>query len=149
MKRRMFLASLAAALGGVIALSSFDAEAGPVRRAHRRVRRRVIRRRVRRHAFTRVVLGRSLWVVPLGLAVGWELMHDDRIVVVKETKIIEKEGAKVEVAVVETSDGKKEEISILREDNAQNRKSLEGSVLPDDDKSTPGVKSETEEAVED
>ncbi|MBC7983240.1 MAG: hypothetical protein H7Y02_05225 [Candidatus Obscuribacterales bacterium] len=149
MKRRMFLASLAAALGGVIALSSFDAAAGPVRRARRRVRRRVIRRRVRRHAFTRVVLGRSLWVVPLGLAVGWELMHDDRIVVVKETKIIEKEGAKVEVAVVETSDGKKEEISILREDNAQNRKSLEGSVLPDDDKSTPGVKSETEEAVED
>jgi hypothetical protein len=85
------------------------------------------------------MFGRPFWVVPVGLVVGWELMHHDRVVVVKETRIIEKDGQKTEVAVVQDSTGKTEEVEILREDNAENPEELEGSVVPDEDSSTPTV----------
>jgi hypothetical protein len=84
-------------------------------------------------------------VVPVGLAAGWELAYENRIVVVKEIKVVEKDGAKVQVAVVQDSSGKLEDVEILREDTDENRKNLEGSVLPDDDKKTPGVEAEIED----
>jgi len=148
MNRRGFFAVLTAALSGVLLVDEADAQAGVRRRARRRVRRR-IRRRIRRRAVTRVVLGRPFWVVPVGMVVGWELMHENRVVVVKETKLIERDGNKVEVAVVQDQQGKTEQIDLLREDNADNAKDLEGSRLTDNDKSTPAVEAEVEEEVDD
>jgi hypothetical protein len=84
-------------------------------------------------------------VVPIGIAVGWELAYENRIVVVKEIKVVEKDGMKVQVAAVQDSSGKTEDVEILREDNDDNRKDLEGTVLPDNDKTTPGVEGEIEE----
>lgn len=89
-----------------------------VKRRIRR-RRRVHRRRVRRRVGWRVVRGRRRLVVPVGLAVGWELVVDDRVVVVKEieeTRII-----------VEHEHGNSESIPFIREDDDQNTKDLEGS----------------------
>jgi high-affinity K+ transport system ATPase subunit B len=147
MNRRGFFTVLTAALSGALLSAQAEAQLGVRRRARRRVRRR-IRRRIRRRAFTRVVLGRPFWVVPFGMVVGWELLHDNRVVVVKETKIIERDGQKVEVAVVQDDKGKTEEVDILREDNADNAKDLEGSRLADNDKSSPGIESEIEEEVD-
>lgn len=90
---------------------------GPRRRVKRR--RRVRRRRVRRRVSWRVVRGRRRLVVPLGLAVGWELMFDDRVVVVREvteTRI-----------VVEHAQGSTETLAIVREDTDENLAELEGS----------------------
>jgi len=93
----------------------------------------------------RTVAGRRIWVAPVALAVGWELaLADNRVVVVKETKFVERSGARVEVAVVQGSDGKTEEIEITREDTADNAKDLQGSVLSDDDKTTPALEKEEE-----
>jgi len=111
----------------------------------RRIR---VRRRIRRVAFTRIVFGRPLWVVPVGLAVGWELMHENRVVVVKETRIVEKEGRKTEVAIVQDGKGKTEQIEITREDTLENGKELDGSMLPDIDKTTPALEREEEREVE-
>ncbi len=143
MDRRAWLASLTSVLGGVLVLGWNEAESGPRarRRRRRRVRRR-IRRRHRRLVVHRIVSGRRVWIVPVALAVGWELVHDDRVVVVTQTKVVEKEGAKIEVAIVSGSDGKLDEIEIVREDTGENRKELEGSQLPDDDTKTPGVHAE-------
>jgi hypothetical protein len=127
MDRRTFVASLVVAVGSLLAFSRGEVAAGPRARRRRRIRRRHRRRVVRR-----IVHGRHVWVVPVGLAVGWELVHEDRVVIVKETKFIEKEGATVEVVVVEDKDGKAEEIEIVREDTADNRKELEGSEVTED-----------------
>jgi len=48
---------------------------------------------------------------------------------------------------VQGTDGKTEELEIVRENTAENSKCLQGSVLPDDDKTTPAV--EKEEEVDD
>ncbi len=85
---------------------------------------------------------RHRWVVPVALAVGWELVHEDRVVVVKEVKVIVVEGEETEAIV--TEDG--EEILIEREDDDTNRKAEQGSTLPEGDTTTPAV--ETEEEVE-
>jgi hypothetical protein len=107
-----------------------------------------VRRRIRRRATFLIVAGYPVWVVPVALAIGWELvLNNNRVVVVKETKIIERSGTTVEVAVVQGADGKTEEIEIVREDTAENSEDLQGSVLPDDDKTTPAI--ETEEEVDD
>jgi hypothetical protein len=142
MKRRDLLPGVFA-MFGAIALST-AAEAEPQRRKVARWprRRRFYRRRFRRFAFTRVVFGRPFWVVPVSLVIGWELMHRNRVVVVKETRIIEKDGQKTEVAVVQDSTGKSEEVEILREDNVENSEELEGSVIPDEDTATPAVPEE-------
>ena len=92
-----------------------------------------------------MVFGRPVWVVPVGLAIGWELAYENRIVIVKEINVVEKDGAKVQVASVQDSAGKTEDVEILREDSDDNRKDLEGSVLPDNDTKTPGIEGETEE----
>lgn len=143
MNRRTFVLTCATTLGLTALLSANEADAGPRQRRRRRVRRR-IRRRHRRRVAVRMIAGRPFWVVPFGLAVGWELVHDDHVVVVKEIKVVEREGTKVEVSVVQQADGKTEEIAITREDNDENKKELEGSPLPDDDTKTPGVDAEIE-----
>jgi len=143
MRRRTFLTVAALAAAGAIGLGlGPGAEANPRARARRRPNRHVrrrIRRRHRRRVAVRLVAGRPVWVVPVGLAAGWELAHADRVVVVKETRIVGRDGAKVEVVVVVDQDGKTDEIEIVREDTTENRAELEGSVLPDDDTKTPGV----------
>jgi hypothetical protein len=157
MNRRQFLTGLVAGAASLTLLSNF-AEANPPargRRRRRRVRRR-IRRRIRRRVALRMVRGRRAWIVPVGLVVGWELMHEDRVVVVREIKVVEIEGVRTEVAVVVDANAKSEagkaapaeEIPIVREDNGDNAAELEGSRLADDDKTTPGVEGEIEEEVE-
>ena len=148
--RRSALSSLAGLFVGACVLgfaNTATAQRRPaVRRARRRVRRRV-RRRIRRHVAFRVVAGRRIWVAPVALAIGWELALDDnRVVVVKETKFVERSGVRVEVVVVQGADGKTEELEIVRENTAENTKGLQGSTLPDDDKTTPAT--EMEEDVE-
>jgi hypothetical protein len=88
----------------------------------------------------------------VGLAIGWELVHHDRVVVVKEIEIVETDGVKSEVAVVQNAEGDDEElerVAIVRQDTKGNQLELEGSRLPDDDTTTPGVEAEIEEEVED
>ena len=146
--RRGLLVSLAGIVGGVLAVGGGDAEGAQRRPAvrRRRVRRRV-RRRIRRRVVTRVVLGRRVWVAPVALVVGWELaLAPSRVVVVREVRFVERAGTRVEVVVVQGSDGKTEELEIVREDTADNGKNIEGSVVPDADKTTPVV--EAEEDVE-
>jgi len=155
MDRRRFLSSL---IGGLVAFAGIagEAEAGPRARRRRRIVRRRIRRRIRRRVVFRRFLGRPAWVVPVGLAVGWELMHEKRVVVVKEIRVVDIEGTKAEVVVVQPVDDRAvpgkplttEEILIVREDNAENSAELEGSRLADDDKATPGREVEVEESVE-
>ena len=149
--RRAFVGSLVGILGGALTPGWGDAEGGqrrPVVRRRRRVRRRV-RRHIRRRIATRVILGRRVWVAPVALAVGWELaLAPDRIVVVKETRFVERAGARVEVVVVQGSDGKTEELDIVREDTPENTKAVPGSVLPDSDKTTPFTEAEEEVEVE-
>lgn len=149
MNRRSFVISVFAAIAALVAPVR-DSEAGSRarRRSHRRRVRRHIRRRIRRRVVFRRVRGRGFWVVPVGLVVGWELVHHDRVVVVHEVHFVEKDGVKTEVAVVHDASGKAEEIPILREDNGENGKDLEGSRLPDDDKTSPGVDVEIEEEVD-
>ena len=147
--RRGVLSSIAGFCCGVFALSRAEGAAGQRRvvRARRRVRRRV-RRRFRRRVAFRTIAGRRVWVAPLALAVGWEMVLDDnRVVVVKETRFVERSGARVEVVVVQGADGKTEELEILRENTAENSKDIPGSILPDDDKTTPGIEKEEEVEV--
>jgi hypothetical protein len=146
MNRRKLLAVIVTAVTGAM-VAADNTQADVERRIRRRMRRR-IRRRIRRRVAIRMVLGRPLWVVPVGMVVGWELVRADRVVVVKETRIVERDGANVEVAVVQDGDGKTEQVDIVREDNADNRRQLKGSVLPDDDKTTPGVDDDIEEAAD-
>jgi hypothetical protein len=132
MNRRSLLLGVCSALGLGI-FSSVSHSQVRVRVGPRRHWRRRFRRRFRRFAFTRSVFGRPFWVVPVGLAVGWELVHRDRVVVVKEIQIIEKDGQKSEVAIVEDATGSVETVEILREDNADNAKELEGTAIAEDD----------------
>ena len=148
--RRWVLSSLAGCFG-VVVFGWAEPEAGQrgaVRRTRRRVRRRV-RRRIRRRVTFRTVAGRRVWIAPVALAIGWELVLDNnRVVVVKETKFVERNGARVEVAVVQSLDGKSEEIEIVRENTAENSKDLSGTVLADDDKTTPALEKEEEVEVD-
>lgn len=147
MDRRAFLGRF---LGGVMAAWALSgtAEAGPFRRRRRRERRRV-RRRIRRRVAFRMMTGRRWWVVPTACAAGWELATPHRVVVVKEVHIVEESGNKVEMAVVEDAGGKTEEVPLVREDTKENAEELEGSVLPDDDKTTPAIEREEEVEVGD
>ncbi len=145
MNRRDLLSAIAGTLSVVVGgLADLAAQRRPARRARRRVRRRV-RRRIRRHITVRTIAGRRVWVAPVALAVGWELvLGRNRVVTVREVKFVERGGARVEIAVVEGSDGKREELEIVREDTAENGKDLQGSILPDDDKTTPAIEKEEE-----
>jgi hypothetical protein len=149
--RRHALLIVASTVGGCL-FTWDDADAGQrrgVRRARRRVRRRV-RRRIRRRVAFRVVAGRRVWLAPVALAVGWELvLADNRVVVVRETRFVERDGARVEIAVVQDQNGKREELEIARENTPDNSQELQGSTLPDDDKTTPGTEKEEEVEVDD
>lgn len=149
--RRQALSLLASFVSGIL-IFCFSDDAlgwrGAIRRTRRRVRRRV-RRRIRRQATFRIVAGRRIWMAPVALAVGWELALDNnRVVVVKETKFVERSGTKVEIAVVQGADGKIEEIEIVRENTAENSKDLQGGILPDEDKTTPAIEKEEEVEVD-
>jgi hypothetical protein len=141
MNRRNLFSMLAAPAFALI-FSSSNAIANPNPR--RRIRGPIrVRRRIRRHAFTRVMFGRPFWVVPVGLAVGWELDHRNRVVIVKETRIIERDGRKTEVAIVEDNNGKVEQIDITREDTAGNSRNLRGNEVPEGDATTPTVEDDS------
>jgi hypothetical protein len=147
MDRRSFLSAFLPLAGTVVLLGATDTAFTQVRPRRRRriIRRRIrVRRRIRRRVAVRTVFGRPFWVVPVGLVVGWELAHAGRVVVVKEIKVVEKDGNKIEVATVQDSNGKSEQVEITREDTSDNRDNLEGSAIADSDKSTPGIDSETE-----
>ena len=115
---------------------------------NRRLRRRRVRRRIHRRLLWRTVTGRRVAVVPVGVVVGWQLSMPDRVVVVKEVKTVYVEGAPQERLVVVGDDGYQEEISVIREDNAENRKELEGSELPSGDTTTPALEVEVEEETD-
>jgi hypothetical protein len=115
LSRRELLAALVALCAGPAL-----AHPGPHRHPHRRrVRRRIRRRRIRRRVAWRMFGPRRLLIVPLAVAVGWELMIDDRVVVVHEVH--------EHHVVVKHADGKIEKIETHREDDAENTKELEGS----------------------
>ena len=133
--RRQWLLGVPSILGALLVFDNPNA-AGQTRRR--------VRRRVRRRAVRRVVQGRPVWVVPIGIAVGWELAYENRIVVVTDITIAERDGMQVQVASVQDSLGKTEHVEILREDTDDNRKGLEGTVLPGTDTTTPGVDSEVD-----
>jgi len=79
-------------------------------------------------------------VVPVAVAVGWELHLDNRVVVVHEVRPT--------VVVVREPNGVLAEIAYTREDTSSNGVNHEGSQLPDGDTSTPGVDAEIEEEVD-
>ena len=74
----------------------------------------------RRRVHVRWVRGRSIWVVPVGLAVGWELLHSDRLVQVRDTRLVVHDGEQRELATVADAGGQLREIEILREDTPDN-----------------------------
>ena len=121
----------------------------PVRRRrvarNRYIRRRRVRRRIHRRLMWRTVTGRRVAVVPVGVVVGWQLSMPDRVVVVHEVKTVYVEGKPQERIVVVGDNGYREEIPVVREDTAENRKELEGSELPSTDTTTPALEVEVEE----
>ena len=127
-----------------VALWAGDAVAGPRRR--RRVRRRFrrrVRRRIRRRAIWRPLGARRALVVPLAIAVGWELAVDSRVVVVHEVK-------PDVIVVIDPKTNAKEELAMVREDTQENLKELEGTLLAENDAATPAreVEEEVEEEVD-
>lgn len=132
---------------GLVALGALthtaEAAAGPRRPVRRRTRRRTrrrIRRRHRRRVTRRVVAGRSLLVVPVALAVGWELLVDDRVYVVTA---IAPDAAGIETATLTDDAGSTLKEAILREDTADNGQQLVGSEIDESDTTTPGVEEES------
>lgn len=73
-------------------------------------------------------------MVPVAVAVGWELALGPRVVVVREVR-------PTTVIVVDSAGGAPEEIEIQREDNAENMAEEAGSELAAGDAS-PGRESE-------
>jgi hypothetical protein len=69
----------------------------------------------------------------------------DRVVVVHEVKTVYVESIPQERIVVVGDDGYREEISVVREDPAENRKELKGSELPSTDTKTPAFEVEIED----
>lgn len=137
MNRRKLLTAFALPLGIALVLGAGESPAYDNPRVYRpRVR---ARRRFRRRVVTRVMFGRPFWVVPVGLAVGWELIHTHKLVVVREVRVVQRDGRKSEVAVVQDAAGKREEIEITREDNAENSTELRGSEIAAGDTDTPGI----------
>lgn len=117
--RRALLIALLALLAPP-ALATPGRHRHPHRHRLPRARRRAVRRRrTRRRAFWRVSAGHRLLVVPLGIAVGWELLLGPRVMVVTQVH--------ADSIEVEDDDGSTETLGIEREDNAENSEELEGS----------------------
>jgi len=138
MNRRTFFAALAAPLGVALTLKAGDVFAYDNPR-----RWPPVRRRIRRPVVIRTNSGRSIWVVPLELAAGWELSNSNRVVVVRETHFVEEAGVQSEVAIVQDSSDKIEQVEIAREDTPENSRNLQGSVLDDGDTTTPAIVSKS------
>ena len=138
MNRRTFFAALAAPLGVALTLKAGDVFAYDNPR-----RWPPVRRRIRRPVVIRTHSGRPIWVVPLELAAGWELSNSNRVVVVRETHFVEKAGVQSEVAIVQDSSDKIEQVAIAREDTPENSRNLQGSVLDDGDTTTPAIVSKS------
>lgn len=126
MERSTSAVSRRVVVTGLLALVALPALAHPGRHRHPhgrgprvRPRRRIRRRRVRRRVVWRTVRGRRVLVVPTALAIGWELVVDDRVVVVTEVH--------EHRVVVEHADGSKESIDVVKEDSGENAEDLEGS----------------------
>ncbi|HLA72912.1 MAG TPA: hypothetical protein VK624_15510 [Steroidobacteraceae bacterium] len=138
MDRREFFTSVSAPLmmGTILAMCAVPAGAysNP-----RRAARAPIRHRIRRRLLVRAVRGRLEWIVPMELAVGWELQHARRVAVVRELHIVGAEGAKSELAVVALSDGTTEKFPITRQDTSDNRLNLTGSAIEPHDHDTPAI----------
>ncbi len=112
------------------------------RRRQRRRRYRRVRRRIRRRVRWRAVGKRRVVVAPKAPRVGWELAVSgegpaDEVVVVKEVK--------PDVLVVAGPDGKSREVEYVQEDNDENGRDLEGSVLPDGVMDGPYMESDISE----
>ncbi len=120
--RRVFLAGLLT----LLTLLAPAALAHPGKHRHRhgpkrpRIRRRrVRRRRTRRRVRWRVVRGRRRLIVPAAVAVGWEIVEGDKVMVVREVH--------EHRIVVEHSDGTIQEIEVEKDDTPENTEDLEGS----------------------
>lgn len=118
--RRTFLLGL---LGGAATLIfGIDADARPPFRKRRRVRRRVRRRmgRMRRRARWAMRAGRRALIVPVGLAVGWELMVENRVALVQSV-------GSGQAVVRYVDGGGVETIQVAMENTADNSEVLPGS----------------------
>lgn len=120
------------------ALVAGEAFAGPKhrRRVRRRIRRRV-RRRIRRRVIWRTIGPRRALVLPLAIAIGWELALDNRVVVVHEVR-------PDVVVVIDPKTNAREEIAMVKEDTADNAKDLEGTLLAENDSASPFRENEEE-----
>ena len=136
MDRRNLIAALATPIGIALGLISTGIQARPL--SVRRVRHRV-RHRIRRRVSTRFIHGRPFWVVPVKVAVGWELMHLHRVVVVRELRVVERDGHRREIAVVQDDTGQTLEMDIAREDTRDNSVDLPGMAIPASDTNTPAL----------
>lgn len=67
--------------------------------------------------------GRRVAVVPVAVAVGWELEVEKTVVVVHEVK--------PEVVVVRYPDGTTKELAAVKEDTPENGEELQGTQLPE------------------
>lgn len=135
-----------ALVGAAAVAAAPEAIAAPRRRVRRRTRRRTrrrVRRRHRRRVTRRVVAGVSYLVVPVSVAVGWELMMDNQVYTV--TKIVPATADGPETVIITASNGQTQTMAILREDTPENAAELEGSEIPEGDTSTPGIESEVDE----
>lgn len=59
--------------------------------------------------------GRLQWVVPAGLAVGWQLLHEDRLVRVRALWCVQVEGTPREMARVVDAGGLARDVEIVRD----------------------------------
>jgi len=97
-----------------------------------------VRRRHRRRVAWRVITGRRVLVVPVAVAVGWELEKDGHVVVVHEVR-------SPSVIVIRYPDGRSEEVECAREDTPENGAELQGTVVAEGD---PSPYREVDEEVE-
>jgi len=112
------------------------------RRQRRRRRFRRVRRRIRRRVRWRAVGKRKVVVAPKAPRVGWELAvagegTAEDVVVVKQVR--------PDVLVVADPDGKQRDLEYVQEDNDENGRDLEGSVLPDGVMDGPYLESDISE----
>jgi hypothetical protein len=134
-------------LGALLALLPVEALARTRRRKRRRQRQRRrrfrrVRRRIRRRVRWRSVGKRRVVVAPKAPRVGWELAVSgegaaEDVVVVKQVR--------PDVLVVAGPDGEQRDLEYVQEDNDENGRDLEGSVLPEGVMDGPYMESDISE----
>lgn len=138
MDRREFFAGAAGPLLCTLALGLGSGAA----HAYPNPRRRgalPARHRIRRRLLVRTHRGRIEYVVPTDLAVGWELQHAARVVLVRELQVSGPEASRIEIAIVSLLDESIERLPITRENTDENRVSLVGSLIEPDDPESPAI----------